>query len=85
VSRKIFYLCEICQSVMDEHNCKAICPNCGRMCDCSDLPVMQANGSVDESGDIQPRRGGERDFLPSMPNTPVEPPAGESGTVENLP
>jgi len=85
VSRKIFYLCEICQNVMDEHNCKAICPNCGRMCDCSDLPVMQANGSVDEAGDVQPRRGGERDFLPTMPNPPAETAAGDSGTVENLP
>ena len=49
------------------------------------LPVMQADGSVDEAGDIQPRRGGERDFLPAMPNPPAEPAAGESGAVDNLP
>ena len=81
VKKDILYICEICQTPLEEHNCKAICPNCGRMCDCSDLPVMQANASVDESGDITPRRGSERDFLPPvmLPGPP------KSGEVDNLP
>lgn len=85
MSRAIFYVCEICQTVLEEHNCKAICPNCGRMCDCSDLPVMQANGSIDEHGDMQPRKGSESDFLPRQASEPHPPTTPEGGSVDNLP
>lgn len=85
MNRNIFYVCEICQTVLEEHNCKAICPNCGRMCDCSDLPVMQANGSIDEDGEMKPRKGSERDFMPKQAPANETPPAPESGAVENLP
>ncbi len=37
------YICEICDTQLDEHHCKARCPNCGRMLDCSDLPILPAN------------------------------------------
>ena len=47
MSDELIYICEICQTVLDEHHCKAICPNCGRTMDCSDLPVIHANGAVD--------------------------------------
>ena len=48
---KLIYLCEICDTLLDEHNCKAICPNCGRMLDCSDLPFIQADGIYSERSD----------------------------------
>lgn len=28
--------CELCGSVMYDHNCKIVCPNCGYKRDCSD-------------------------------------------------
>ncbi|MCZ7649425.1 MAG: hypothetical protein M5U26_29905 [Planctomycetota bacterium] len=54
----LIYLCEICGSVLDEHHCKAVCPNCGRMFDCSDLPALQANGEI-------VIRNGQRVFIPA--------------------
>ena len=54
---ELFYLCEICSSVLEEHNCKAVCPNCGRTFDCSDLPALQANGKVEIEN-------GQRVFIP---------------------
>ena len=44
MSEDLVYVCEICQTELDEHHCKAVCPNCGRMFDCSDLPLIRANG-----------------------------------------
>jgi hypothetical protein len=30
------HTCEICGTVMYDHNCKIVCPNCGYKRDCSD-------------------------------------------------
>jgi hypothetical protein len=30
------HVCEICGTVMYDHNCKIVCPNCGYKRDCSD-------------------------------------------------
>ena len=63
---ELLYVCEICQTILEEHHCKAVCPNCGRMFDCSDLAAMRANGSFDvRSGAVTIRPGSDpRDWLP---------------------
>lgn len=84
----LIYICEICQTVLDEHHCKAVCPNCGRMLDCSDLPLIQANAMIDHER-LVPRPGnGLGDLLPNAAPVavPSPPPApAENGTVANLP
>jgi ribosomal protein S27AE len=30
------HVCEICGTLMYDHNCKIVCPNCGYKRDCSD-------------------------------------------------
>jgi hypothetical protein len=64
----LVYICEICQTVLEEHHCKAVCPNCGRMFDCSDLPLIQANGIVKDSDHTFVARPGSdpRDLLPPL-------------------
>jgi hypothetical protein len=52
----LIYICEICGTVLDEHHCKAVCPNCGRMFDCSDLPLIKANARIHD-GTIELRDG----------------------------
>jgi hypothetical protein len=64
MKKQLFYICEICQTVLDEHHCKAICPNCGRMFDCSDLPLVQANAVLGEDDALHARPGFENDFVP---------------------
>jgi hypothetical protein len=60
MDRHLIYICEICGTVLDEHHCKAQCPNCGRMFDCSDLPIMRANAMVDaEEGELLLPPGGD--------------------------
>jgi len=61
----LIYICEICQSVLEEHHCKAICPNCGRTFDCSDLPVMQANAKIENEHLIPNPGNGMKDLLPA--------------------
>ena len=72
----LVYICEICQTVLEEHHCKAVCPNCGRMFDCSDLPLIQANGTVNDSNHQFIARPGSdpRDLLPPLQegDEPVE-------------
>lgn len=64
----LLYLCEICGMVLEEHHCKATCPNCGRMLDCSDLPAMPALGTIESEA-------GEDHFIPRTP-PPHPPPTG---------
>lgn len=85
MSQKPVYVCEICQTVLDEHHCKAICPNCGRMLDCSDLPGIQANAVREDDGVVTPRKGWERDFIPRMREAADADERPEGGGVENLP
>jgi len=68
MSEELVYVCEICQTVLEEHHCKAVCPNCGRMFDCSDLPLIRANGTInEESHKFTARPGADpRDLLPSL-------------------
>ncbi len=84
---ELVYICEICQTVLDAHHCKAICPNCGRMFDCSDLPLMAANASIDaQSGGLTLRPGSDpRDWLPRAEPPAVEPERECGDSVENLP
>lgn len=84
------YVCEICQTLLQELHCKAICPNCGRMFDCSDLPIMMANATVDaNSAELTMRPGSDpRDWLPkAAPESPIEkpPPSSPPDASENLP
>jgi len=68
MSEDLLYICEICQTVLQEHHCKAQCPNCGRLFDCSDLPIMQANGKISGDRVIPGPRSDPRFLLPqSMP------------------
>lgn len=64
----LLYVCEICQTILEEHHCKAICPNCGRTFDCSDLPIMYANARVSsEDASILLRPGSDvSDWIPTM-------------------
>jgi len=61
--QNLLYVCEICQTVLEEHQCKAVCPNCGRMLDCSDLPILPATAIVQPDG-VEPRPGGLGDIVP---------------------
>jgi rubrerythrin len=33
------FICDLCGSIMEERQCKIICPNCGNRFDCSDLNI----------------------------------------------
>ncbi len=83
----LIYICEICQTVLDEHHCKAVCPNCGRMLDCSDLALIHANAKVGgEDHQFVLRPGSDaREMLPRM-GPPDETAMGEpASSVANLP
>ena len=88
---QLIYICEICQTVLQEHHCKAQCPNCGRMFDCSDLPLIPANGVIDGDDGAYVARPGSNplDLLPQARPIPPVPakPAGddEKAKVANLP
>ncbi len=90
MSEHLIYICEICQTVLDEHHCKAVCPNCGRMFDCSDLPLIAANALIDSDDNIVSRPGTDiADMLPQSEenddphSTPL--PKPKDGSVANLP
>ena len=81
MSNHLIYICEICGAVLEEHHCKAQCPNCGRMFDCSDLPLIQANGTVDdEQGELTLRPGASplemlpRSTVPAAPGNSADAP-----------
>ena len=87
MSEDLVYICEICQTVLEEHHCKAVCPNCGRMFDCSDLPLIQANAMIDHDRLI-PRSGNSMtDALPLAAEAEKTPqtPKPADGNVANLP
>ena len=83
---ELVYVCEICQTLLEEHHCKAICPNCGRMFDCSDLPLMRANAQFID-GHFIPRPGSNPlDVVPNMVDGPEpESLSEDEGKVANLP
>lgn len=89
MGEELIYICEICQTVLDEHHCKAVCPNCGRMFDCSDLPLMQANGRIDSHDHVIARPGASvLDILPTVENNGEKgesSPSNDTGNVANLP
>ena len=45
---RLVYICEICQTILEERSAGMVCPNCGRRFDCSDLPSLRANAKVHE-------------------------------------
>jgi hypothetical protein len=56
------------------------------MLDCSDLPGIQANAIREDDGEVTPRKGWERDFIPrEAPNPEPKPDSEDSGGVANLP
>ena len=65
---ELIYVCEICQAVLELHNCTAICRNCGRMFDCSDLTLFPANAKLREgTNELIMRPGADpRDLLPHI-------------------
>jgi hypothetical protein len=81
----LLYVCEICQTILQEHHCKAVCPNCGRMFDCSDLPIMAANAQVDTTdASITVRKGSDiRDWMPQFIEEP--PPENSENDERALP
>jgi hypothetical protein len=88
--KELVFVCEICQTILDElHHCKAICPNCGRMFDCSDLPIMAANATADEQGVVLRPGSDPRDWMPKRETAPEQPeskPASsESPDTRDLP
>ena len=88
MSDDLVYICEICQSELTEqHHCKAICPNCGRMFDCSDLPLMRANGRVVDEHFIARPGASPLDLLPDItPDNPTETSSSkDDGKVADLP
>jgi hypothetical protein len=94
MSEHLIYICEICQTVLDEHHCKAVCPNCGRMFDCSDLPLIAANALIDNDDNVVTRPGTDlSDMLPQHDENadpapapaPARRPKPKDGGVANLP
>ena len=89
MERKLFYVCEICQTVLDERACEAVCPNCGRTLDCTDLAVLHANACVNDELEVVPCPGSDvRDFVPKAPpdgQPDVSAAPGSQGTVANPP
>lgn len=84
---ELVYVCEICQTILDAHNCKATCPNCGRMLDCSDLPFMGANARYDaDHGGLTLRPGSDpRDWLPNTaPDQDSHTDAGANDDAESV-
>lgn len=68
MSEELVYICEICQTVLEEYQCRAVCPNCGRVFDCSDLCLLPANAKVDSNDHrVVARPGADpRDALPQL-------------------
>jgi len=72
---RLLYVCEICQTVLDQRHGEAVCPNCGRKLDCSDLSLLPANGSLDEEDQFVFRPGSDPgDLIPlaSQPEIPAQ-------------
>ena len=66
--KTLLYVCELCQTVLEERSGRVMCPNCGRTLDCTDLPMVRANATLDEECNLDPCPGSdERDFLPQAP------------------
>lgn len=86
-NNELIYICEICQTVLEEHHCKAVCPNCGRMFDCSDLPLIPANAMIDAgTSEVVPRPGSDpRDVLPKQREDQLPPVPPPNTNVANLP
>jgi len=70
MSGELIYVCEICQTVLDERHGEAVCPNCGRKLDCSDLSTLPANGRVDEEDRLVLRPGSDPVDLMPRPQEP---------------
>lgn len=85
MSEDLVYICEICQTVLEEHHCKAVCPNCGRMFDCSDLPLIQANAKVENDRLILRGEASMTDALPIAADGVEPTPQPADGNVANLP
>jgi hypothetical protein len=74
---ELFYICELCQTLLDMRHGEAVCPNCGRTLDASDLIVVQANAYADEESELHPCPGSDlRDFVPKAPPRDEPLPAG---------
>ncbi len=82
---RLIYICEICQTVLEEHHCKAQCPNCGRMFDCSDLPLIPANGAIDD-GEYVARPGAlPPQSFPETKSGQKQTPGADEAKVADLP
>ena len=85
----LVYVCEICQTVLDVRNGEAVCPNCGRTLDASDLAVVRANAVVTDDDGVVPCPGSDpRDFMPKAPApdqpvVPAAPPQAEGPVADN--
>jgi hypothetical protein len=66
--KTLVYICELCQTVLEDRGGEEVCPNCGRTLDCTDLGVVRANATMDEQCNVEPVAGSDaRDFLPQAP------------------
>ena len=70
-SDDLLYICEICgYELSEQHHCKAVCPNCGRMFDCSDLPIMRANARIHDDQTMELAPGHDvSELLPATEST----------------
>jgi hypothetical protein len=78
MNEELVYICEICQTVLEEYQCRAVCPNCGRVFDCTDLCLLPANAKISANGRRLITRPGSdpRDALPELvPDNPEPPPS----------
>lgn len=74
MNSELLYVCEICQTVLDQRHGEAVCPNCGRTLDCTDLSVLPAHALVDEEDGIVLRPGADlSDFVPKAPARDQQP------------
>ncbi len=64
---ELIYICELCQTVLDDRGSKQVCPNCGRTFDCSDLPVVTANAELRDDNLVLAPKSDLRDLLPKAP------------------
>ncbi|HEY3321666.1 MAG TPA: hypothetical protein VGP72_14445 [Planctomycetota bacterium] len=74
---QLVYVCEICQTIVEQRNCCAVCPNCGREFDATDLPVMPANVQIRGEHSVRVPISDPRDFLPKSDERDTESVAGE--------
>jgi hypothetical protein len=67
MTESLVYICEICQTPLEDHHCTSVCPNCGRTLDCTDLPFIAASAKRMDDERLVVRPGADPvDLLPPL-------------------